>query len=77
MKYNKDYSYNINFDYDGSNWYLIRLYVDDIENCVIYEVGKNYGYVLETCGVEFIDSLYKYFRETYTDYFNALDMGLL
>ena len=79
--YGKDYSYNINFDYNGVHYYSIRLYGHDLETYVIYGDDKlddrNDGHLLTKCGVELIDALYEYFLENYSEYINAIDMGLL
>jgi hypothetical protein len=77
--------YNINFEFDGVTYDAIKIYKIEIsemekliKDFIICRVGErdNYDKVMNK-PARFINALYKYLRDNYDEYFNAIDMGLL
>ena len=77
--YNDYYIYDINFEYDNRKYDKIKIYKFRREDFMICRDSVSFPHVLKVYNKEtdFVNALYEYFKETYSDYFNAIDMGLL
>ena len=79
--YNDYYVYDINFKYDD-NYNDVKIY----DKLKIYKRYYREDFLI-CSGIKhevvydkdptFVNDLYEYFRERFSDYFNAIDMGLL
>ena len=76
-----DYRFNIDFEYDNVKYYMIRAFGYNLENIIMYGDDKpeysNDGHYFTELSDNFIDKLYDYFEENYSQYINGIDMGLL